>query len=158
MAAGVVGAAQIGKGSAALPVLQDEFALSSAGAAWFLSVVSAIGAVAGALLGWLGQALGFRRQVLLGLLAIVVTNLLGAAAGSAGWLLAARAGEGLGFVLVILAAPGLLTERHLRGSPAAGRRRLGGVHAARHRAGHAARPGRDHAGGLARHLAASTPG
>ena len=80
----MVGAAQIGKGSAALPVLQDEFALSSAGAAWFLSVVSAIGAVAGALLGWLGQALGFRRQVLLGLLAIVATNLLGAAAGSPG--------------------------------------------------------------------------
>jgi cyanate permease len=110
VAAGVVAAAQIGKGSAALPVLQDEFALSSAGAAWFLSVVSAIGAVAGAVLGWLGQALGFRRQVLLGLLAIVLTNLLGAAAGSAGWLLAARAGEGLGFVLVVLAAPGLLTE------------------------------------------------
>jgi cyanate permease len=110
VAAGVVAAAQIGKGSAALPVLQDEFALSSSHAAWFLSVVSAIGAVAGALLGWLGQALGFRRQVLLGLLAIVGTNLLGAAAGSAGWLLAARAGEGLGFVLVVLAAPGLLTE------------------------------------------------
>lgn len=110
VAAGVVGAAQIGKGSAALPVLQEEFALSSSGAAWFLSVVSAIGAVAGALLGWLGQALGFRRQVLLGLLAIVATNLLGAAAPSAGWLLAARAGEGFGFVLVILAAPGLLTE------------------------------------------------
>ena len=108
--AGVVGAAQIGKGAAALPVLQDEFGLSSAGAAWFLSVVSVIGAVAGALLGWLGQALGFRRQVLLGLLAIVLTNLLGAAAGSAGWLLVARAGEGLGFVLVVLAAPGLLTE------------------------------------------------
>ena len=31
VAAGVVGAAQIGKGSAALPVLQDEFSLSSAG-------------------------------------------------------------------------------------------------------------------------------
>src|SRR4051794_24303798 len=118
MAAGVVGAAQIGKGSAALPVLQDEFGLSSAGAAWFLSVVSAIGAVAGAVLGWLGQALGFRRQVLLGLAAIVLTNVLGAAAGSAGGLLAARAGEGLGFVLVVLAAPGLLTEvtadRHRR--------------------------------------------
>jgi cyanate permease len=110
MAAGVVGAAQIGKGAAALPVLQHEFGLSSSGAAWFLSVVSVIGAVTGAVLGWLGQALGFRRQVLLGLFAIVVTNLLGAAAGTAGWLLTARAGEGLGFVLVVLAAPGLLTE------------------------------------------------
>jgi MFS family permease len=106
--AGVAAAVQIGKGSAALPVLQDEFGLSAAGAAWFLSVVSAIGAVSGALLGWFGQAVGFRRQVQLGLLAIVLMNVVGAAAGSAGWLLAARIGEGLGFVLVVLAAPALL--------------------------------------------------
>lgn len=110
VAAGVVGAAQIGKGAAALPVLQDEFLLSSSGAAWFLSVVSAIGAVAGALLGWLGQALGFRRQVLVGLLAIVVANVGGAAATSAGWLMTARVGEGFGFVLVVLAVPGLLPD------------------------------------------------
>lgn len=110
MAAGVVAAAQIGKASAALPVLQVEFGLSASGAAWYLSVVSALGAVAGAVLGWLGQALGFRRQVLLGLLAIVLTNVGGAAATSAEWLLAARVGEGLGFVLVVLAAPGLLPE------------------------------------------------
>jgi predicted MFS family arabinose efflux permease len=110
MAAGVIGAAQIGKGSAALPVLQEEFLLSSSGAAWYLSVVSAIGAVAGALLGWLGQALGFRRQVLLGLFAIVLANVGGAAAASAGWLLAARVGEGFGFMLIVLAAPGLLPQ------------------------------------------------
>ena len=108
IAAGVVAAVQIGKASAALPVLQDEFGLSPAGAAWFLSVVSAIGAVTGAFLGWFGQALGFRRQVQLGLLAIVLMNAVGAAAGSAGWLMAARIGEGLGFVLVVLAAPALL--------------------------------------------------
>ena len=110
MAAGVIGAAQIGKGSAALPVLQEEFLLSASGAAWYLSVVSAIGAAAGALLGWLGQALGFRRQVLLGLLAIVLANLGGAAAGSAGWLLTGRVGEGFGFMLIVLAAPGLLPQ------------------------------------------------
>ncbi|MFW3169715.1 CynX/NimT family MFS transporter [Geodermatophilus sp. CPCC 206100] len=110
MAGGVIGAAQIGKGAAALPILQDQFQLSASAAAWFLSVVSALGAVAGALLGWLGQALGFRRQVQLGLLAIGVCSALGAAAPSAGWLLAARVGEGLGFVWVVLAAPGLLPE------------------------------------------------
>jgi cyanate permease len=108
IAAGVAAAVQIGKGSAALPVLQDEFGLSAAGAAWFLSVVSAIGAGTGALLGWFGQAIGFRRQVQLGLLAIVLMNAVGAGAGSAGWLLGARIGEGLGFVLVVLAAPALL--------------------------------------------------
>src|SRR3712207_3934447 len=116
--AGIIGAVQIGKGSAALPVLRDEFGLSSAAAAWFLSVVSAMGAVGGALLGWLGQGLGFRRQVQLGLVAIVLANLAGAVAPSAPWLLAARVAEGLGFILVILAAPGLLPQlsapRHRR--------------------------------------------
>ena len=118
MAAGIIGAVQIGKGSAALPVLRDDFGLSSTAAAWFLSVVSAMGAAAGALLGWLGQGLGFRRQVQLGLLAIVLANLAGAFAPSAPWLLGARVTEGLGFILVILAAPGLLpglsAQRHRR--------------------------------------------
>ena len=118
MAAGIIGAVQIGKGSAALPVLRDEFGLSTSAAAWFLSVVSAMGAAAGALLGWLGQGLGFRRQVQLGLVAIVLANLAGAVAPSAPWLLGARVTEGLGFILVILAAPGLLpglsAQRHRR--------------------------------------------
>src|SRR4051794_41961055 len=81
VAAGGIGAAQIGKGSAALPVLPDEFGLSSAGAAWFLSIVSAIGAVAGAVLGWLGQAVGLPRPGLLGLPAVVGADLPGGTAG-----------------------------------------------------------------------------
>jgi cyanate permease len=110
MAAGVVAAAQIGKGAAALPVLQSDFGLSPTAGAWWLSIMSAIGAVAGAALGWAGQGLGYRREVQLGLTAIVLANAAGAAVDSTGWLLAARVGEGLGFVLVILGAPGLLTE------------------------------------------------
>ncbi|RBY82434.1 hypothetical protein DQ238_03815 [Geodermatophilus sp. TF02-6] len=110
MAAGVVAAAQIGKGAAALPVLQVEFGLSSSAAAWYLSVMSALGAIAGAVLGWAGQALGFRRQVLLGLVTIALANVTGAAVHTTVALLATRVGEGLGFVLVVLAAPGLLSE------------------------------------------------
>ncbi|MCA0145336.1 CynX/NimT family MFS transporter [Blastococcus sp. LR1] len=110
MGAGVVAAAQIGGASAALPVLQDEFGLSSTAAAWYLSTVSALGAIGGALLGWLGQTLGFGRQVRLGLLAIVLADLGGAAVDSLAGLLVARVGEGLGLVMVILAAPPLLAE------------------------------------------------
>src|SRR3954466_7952697 len=110
MAAGVVAAAQVGKGAAAIPVLQAEFGLTTSAAAWYLSAMSALGAVGGALLGWMGQALGFRRQVLLGLLTIALANVAGAALHTAAGLLATRVGEGLGFVLVVLAAPGLLTE------------------------------------------------
>jgi cyanate permease len=109
MGAGVVAAAQIGGASAALPVLQDEFGLSSTTAAWYLSTVSALSAVGGALLGWLGQTLGLARQVRIGLVVIVLADLGGALAGSLAGLLAARVGEGVGLVMVILAAPGLLS-------------------------------------------------
>jgi cyanate permease len=108
MAAGIVGAAQVGKGAASLTVLQADFGLSASAAAWYLSAMSALGAVFGALLGWAGQALGFRRQVLLGLGTIAVANVVGAALHSTGALLTTRVAEGLGFILVVLAAPGLL--------------------------------------------------
>lgn len=118
MGAGVVAAAQIGGASAALPVLQDEFGLSSTTAAWYLSTVSALSAVGGAVLGWLGQTLGLARQVRLGLVVIVVADLGGALADSLAGLLAARVGEGVGLVMVILAAPGLIftvaTPEHRR--------------------------------------------
>jgi cyanate permease len=110
LGAGVVAAAQIGGAAAALPVLTDEFGLGSSTAAWYLSTVSALGAAGGALLGWLGQTLGFGRQVRLGLAAIVVADLGGAAVDSLAGLLLARVGEGLGLVMVILAAPPLLSE------------------------------------------------
>lgn len=109
MAVGVIAGAQVGKSAAALPVLEAEFALSPSAAAWFLSVISLVGAVGGAGLGWVGQSIGFRRPVQAGLALILLMNLAGATANGVTALLAARVGEGLGFALVVLAAPGLLT-------------------------------------------------
>jgi MFS family permease len=109
----------VGKGAAALPVLQAGFGLGASAAAWYLSAMSLLGALGGALLGWLGQALGFRRQVLLGLATIALANVLGAALQTTPALLATRVGEGFGFILVVLAAPGLLP-----GLAAPARRRL----------------------------------
>ena len=110
MGAGIVAAAQIGGAAAALPVLDVEFGLSPATAAWYLSTVSALGAAGGLLLGWLGQTLGFARQVRLGLLAIVLADLGGAVVDSLAGLLVARVAEGLGLVMVILAVPPLLAQ------------------------------------------------
>jgi predicted MFS family arabinose efflux permease len=109
MAAGIVAAAQIGKSAAALPVLRAEFALSLSAAAWFISMISLVGAIAGATLGWLGQSIGFRRQVLAGLTLILLMNVAGTTAQAATALLVTRVGESLGFALVVLAAPSLLT-------------------------------------------------
>src|SRR3954452_23910653 len=108
MACGFVAAVQVGKGAAALPVLQADFGRRASAAAWYLSAMSALGAVFGAVLGWTGQAIGFRRQVLLGLATIAVANVAGAALPSTGALLVTRVAEGLRVVLVVLAAPGLL--------------------------------------------------
>lgn len=110
MGAGVIAAAQIGGAAAALPVLADDFGLGPSTAAWYLSTVSALSAAGGVLLGWLGQTLGFGRQVRAGLAAIVVADLGGAAVDSVAGLLVARVAEGLGLVLVILAVPPLLSE------------------------------------------------
>jgi cyanate permease len=110
LAAGVVAAAQIGGAAAALPVLEQEFGLGPSTSAWYLSTVSALGAGCGALLGWLGQSLGFGRQLRLGLAAIVAADLGGAVVDSLTGLLVSRVGQGLGLVLVILAAPPLLSE------------------------------------------------
>jgi predicted MFS family arabinose efflux permease len=119
MAAGVVAAAQLGKSTAALPALQADLGLSLSAAAWFLSAISLVGAVAGAGLGWAGQSLGFRRQVQAGLLLMLVMNIAGVTVRGSALLMATRVGEGLGFALVVLAAPGLLTT-----VTAAGNRRL----------------------------------
>ena len=116
MAAGVVGAAQVGKSAAALPALQAEYGLSLSAASWFVSVISLLGAVGGAALGWLGQGIGFRRQVQAGLLLVVAMNLAGILAPGPATLLVTRAGEGLGFVLVVLAAPALLPAVTARAS------------------------------------------
>lgn len=110
MAAGVTAAAQVGKSAAALPVVQAEFDLSLSTAAWFVSIISLIGAITGAVLGWVGQAIGFRRQIQAGLLAILLMNIAGLASPGTALLLVTRVGEGLGFALVVLAAPGLLTS------------------------------------------------
>lgn len=119
MAAGVVAAAQLGKSAAALPALQADLGLSLSAAAWFLSAISLVGAVAGAGLGWAGQSMGFRRQVQVGLLLMLVMNVAGVTVRGSALLMATRVGEGLGFALVVLAAPGLLTT-----VTAAGSRRL----------------------------------
>ncbi len=47
-------------------MLQDDFGLDPATAAWYLSTVSTLAAAGGVLLGWLGQTLGFGRQVRFG--------------------------------------------------------------------------------------------
>lgn len=105
---GVVAAMHIGKMPPAIPALQASLEVSLVQAGFLLSMAQLAGMLAGVLVGALTDGLGLRRSLLSGLVLLSVASGLGAWADHARALLALRALEGLGVLLVVLPAPSLL--------------------------------------------------
>src|SRR6185437_2953920 len=97
VAAGIIGAFQVGKAVMALPALRADLGLSLADAGWVLSVFNLTGVVAGVALGAVIGRLGDRRMLLAGLAVMAASSLAGAVAPSLATLLATRYLEGVGF-------------------------------------------------------------
>lgn len=108
IAAGVVAALHVAKLPPALPVLQQLMGVSLLQAGFLLSLVQLAGMTLGLPAGLLIQRWGPRRSVLTGLLVLAAASAMGGAAQTASGLLVSRALEGLGFLCVVLPAPGLL--------------------------------------------------
>lgn len=108
VASGVVAALQVGKGAIALPALRAEFGLGLEAAGWIMSVFALLGVVGGIPAGAAVARFGDRRLLALGLAALALGSAVGSAAGSFPLLLGTRVLEGLGFLLVVVAAPALL--------------------------------------------------
>lgn len=108
VASGVVAALQVGKGAIALPALRGEFGLGLEAAGWIMSVFALLGVVGGIPAGAAVTRFGDRRLLALGLAALALGSVVGSAAGSFPLLLGTRVLEGLGFLLVVVAAPALL--------------------------------------------------
>jgi len=108
VASGVVAALQVGKGAIALPALRGEFGLGLEAAGWIMSVFALLGVAGGIPAGAAVTRFGDRRLLALGLAALALGSVVGSAAGSFPLLLATRVLEGLGFLLVVVAAPALL--------------------------------------------------
>ncbi|SEL49959.1 Predicted arabinose efflux permease, MFS family [Bosea lupini] len=108
VASGIVAALQVGKAAIAMPLVQAEFGLDLGTLGWLASIFAVLGMVGGIPVGTLAIALGARRVLLLGLLAIALGAFLGAAAPRFPMLLASRVVEGLGFLLITIAAPAIL--------------------------------------------------
>ncbi|MGL4965357.1 MAG: MFS transporter [Inquilinus sp.] len=108
VASGVVAALQVGKGAIALPALRAEFGLGLEAAGWIMSVFALLGVVGGIPAGAAVSRFGDRRLLALGLTALALGSVVGSAAGSFPLLLGTRVLEGLGFLLVVVAAPALL--------------------------------------------------
>lgn len=108
IAAGVVAALQVGKAAVAIPLLQAELGLTLGAVAWLAAIFPLVGVFGGVPAGSAVTAGGDRRILILGLGIIAAGSAAGAAAASYGLLLVSRVIEGLGFLLIVVAAPTIL--------------------------------------------------
>jgi len=108
---GVVCALHVGKLPVAIPVLQASLGLSLLQAGLLLSLVQFAGMTLGLVVGLMADQLGPRRVMLAGLVLLALGSALGGLSTSVHGLLATRVLEGLGFLLAVLPAPGLLRQR-----------------------------------------------
>ncbi|HEX2117111.1 MAG TPA: MFS transporter [Alphaproteobacteria bacterium] len=108
--AGVVVAFQIGKAPAALPLVRADLQLSLVMSGWVISMFNVIGTLLGMIIGAMADRLGHRRVILSGLGLVALASLAGSEVGSGALLLATRFFEGLGFMMVVVAAPALIVR------------------------------------------------
>lgn len=99
----------------ALPIIHTTFGFSTATLSWVLNAYTL--AFGGLLLlgGRLGDVLGYRRTFTLGLVIFIAGSVLGGAALTGGWLIGARAIQGIGAALAAPAALALLTRSQPEG-------------------------------------------
>jgi MFS transporter, CP family, cyanate transporter len=105
---GVCAALHVGKLPPAISALQQAFGMTLVQAGFLLSLVQLAGMSAGLAFGAMADGLGLKRSMLLGLALLALASALGARVQGIEPLLALRALEGFGFLLVVLPAPALV--------------------------------------------------
>jgi MFS family permease len=108
--AGISAALHVGKLPPALPVLRDALGISLVQSGFLLSMVQLAGMTLGLAVGLTADGRGLKRSLLAGLLLLAGAGAWGGWATNATSLIALRALEGLGFLLVAMPAPSLLRQ------------------------------------------------
>lgn len=108
IAAGIIGAFQIGKVAIAIPLLREDLGLSLFAVSWIAGAYAALGVVGGIAAGFVFSWFPLRLVIAFGLGLIACGSLLGAAAADAPQMIASRVIEGIGFLAVVIACPTLL--------------------------------------------------
>jgi MFS family permease len=106
--AGGVAALQVGKLPPALPALQADLGITLVQSGFLLSMVQLAGMSLAVFMGLWADGMGLKRSMVRGLCLLALASGLGGFATSTAALLALRAIEGLGFLLVALPAPALI--------------------------------------------------
>jgi DHA1 family inner membrane transport protein len=108
--AGIVAAFQIGKVHIGLPSIRQSYSLDLVSASWILSALNVVGLFTATPVGTFCARAGNKRSLVAGLAMIGAASALGGYSPSVAWLLISRLAEGIGFVIVIVAAPSLIVE------------------------------------------------
>ncbi len=108
--AGVSAALHVGKLPPALPVLREALGITLLQSGFLLSMVQLAGMTLGLAVGLTADGIGLRRSLLTGLLLLFGAGALGGYAQDATSLIALRALEGFGFLLVSMPAPSLVRQ------------------------------------------------
>lgn len=106
--AGMIAAAHVGKAPPALPALRADLGLGLVAAGWVVSVIAGTGMVIGMVAGTIADRLGHLRMILAGFGLLATGGVTGAYAADGSLLLASRFVEGIGFISVAVATPGLI--------------------------------------------------
>ncbi|GER22761.1 MFS transporter [Zafaria cholistanensis] len=105
---GIAAAMHIWKLPNALAVIQSELGFTLVEAGLLMGIIQVASMAGGLLVAWSGELFGLRRLLVAGLALLSAGSLLGAAAPTAGMLMASRAVEGVGFLLCTVLAPPLI--------------------------------------------------
>ena len=111
---GVSAALHVGKLPPAVPALQATLGIGLVEAGFLLSLVQLAGMALGLAVGLMADRIGLRRSMVTGLALLSLASAMGGVAGAmrvsnaTTLLLASRALEGLGFLLAVMPAPGLI--------------------------------------------------
>lgn len=99
---------QVGKGLIAGPLLQADLGIDLAALGWLTSIFAIVGVVGGMPAGALVVAVGDRRMLGAGMIALILGIVLGATSERFTLLILSRVLEGTGFLLVVVAGPAIL--------------------------------------------------
>jgi MFS family permease len=98
----------VGKLPPAIATLQQALGVTLVQAGFLLSLVQLAGMSLGVAFGVLADGLGLKRSMVIGLALLALVSAAGGAVSDVPLLMLLRAAEGLGFLLVVLPAPGLV--------------------------------------------------
>lgn len=108
--AGVVAALQIGKLPPALPEISQALGMTLTQSGFLLSFIQLAGMSLALAIGMTADAFGAKKSMLLGMLLLGLASAMGSTANSVAGLMLWRIMEGLGFLCVVLPAPGLIRQ------------------------------------------------